>query len=201
LYKRWNYELSRIIPGETALVWREIEFIEMQVAVESEEELMPKPILKSTQQTNSDSVLSLTPNQSAKQALSQESKMKIDRLLHKPRSKRYMETLCHLDAGGHTHNQQQTAAIIEALRQEFPEVELGGILLGIVSKCYLGKPYEVHTLDFTGGIIEHYQQGHAMPGRLEQARSIAIRGGYEFIEVYVDCCRAVSANGSVSVIS
>jgi hypothetical protein len=39
-----------------------------------------------------------------------------------------------------------------------------------------------------------------MPGGLEKARGIAMRGGYEFIEVYADCCRCVSSNGSVSVI-
>lgn len=70
-----------------------------------------------------------------------------------------------------------------------------------VSICYLGKPYEVHTLDITGQIIEHYKSGHILPGGLEKARSIAMRGGYDFIEVYVDCCRAVSSNGLVSVIS
>lgn len=86
---------------------------------------------------------------------------------------------------------------------------LNGILLKIavllenheVSICYLGKPYEVHTLDITGQIIEHYKSGHILPGGLEKARSIAMRGGYDFIEVYVDCCRAVSSNGLVSVIS
>ena len=50
-------------------------------------------------------------------------------------------------------------------------------------------------------IIEHYKSGHVLPGGLEKARSIAMHGGYDFIEVYVDCCRAISSNGSVSVIS
>ena len=53
----------------------------------------------------------------------------------------------------------------------------------------------------TGEIIEHYKSGQSLPGGLEKARSIAMRGGYEFIEVYSDCCRAVSSNGSVSVIN
>ena len=92
-------------------------------------------------------------------------------------------------------------AIIDAIRKEFPEVEISGMLLGYVSICYLGKPYEVHTLDMTGSIIEHYKAGQTLPGGLEKARSIAMRGGYEFIEVYVDCCRCVSSNGRVSVIS
>lgn len=163
---------------------------------------MPKPMLHSTQQINTDSVLSLTSNSvtGQKQMLSEEIKMKIDRLLRKPRSKRYMDIMCNLDAGGHVHNQKQTENIINAIREEFPEVEISGVLLGIVSKCYLGKDYEVHSLDAAGGIIEHFRQSEKMPAGLEKARSIAIRGGYEFIEVYVDCCRAVSSNGSVSVI-
>ena len=111
-----------------------------------------------------------------------------------------MDALHKLDAGGHVHNQNKVNDIINAIQNEFPEVALGGVLLGYVSICYLGKPYEVHTLDVTGEIIEHYKAGHALPGGMEKARAIAMRGGYDFIEVYVDCCRAISGNGSVSVI-
>ncbi len=161
---------------------------------------MPKPMLRPTQQTHTDSVLSLRSNAAAKQELSEETKMKIDRLLRKPRSKKYMDIMRSLDAGGHVHNRKQTEDIINAIREEFPEVEIGGVLLGIVSKCYLGDDYEVHSLDAAGGIIEHFRQGQQMPGGMEKARSIAMRGGYEFIEVYVDCCRAVSSSGAVSVI-
>lgn len=163
---------------------------------------MPKPMLRQPQtQVQTDTLLSATQNQQQKQQTQQMDKMKLDRLLRKPRSKEYMQALHKLDAGGHVQNQQKTAEIIDAIRREFPEVELSGIMLGIVSTCYLGKPYEVHTLDITGQIIEHYKSGQTLPGGLERARSVAIRGGYEFIEVYVDCCRAVSSNGSVSVIS
>ncbi len=161
---------------------------------------MPKPMLNLGQQTQTDSVLSLTSNTAVKQELSEETKMKIDKLLRKPRSKKYMDALRSLDAGGHVHNRKHTEDIINAIREEFPEVEISGVLLGIASKCYLGEDYEVHSLDATGSIIEHFRKGQQMPGGMEKARSIAMRGGYEFIEVYVDCCRAVSSNGTVSVI-
>ena len=161
---------------------------------------MPKPMLKTPQQTQQDSILSATNNQAQKQQAQQIDKMKLDRLLRQTRSKTYMDALHKLDAGGHVHNQNKVNDIINAIQNEFPEVELGGVLLGYVSICYLGKPYEVHTLDVTGGIIEHYKAGHALPGGMEKARAIAMRGGYDFIEVYVDCCRAISGNGSVSVI-
>lgn len=163
---------------------------------------MPRPMLKQPQaQTQTGSVLSATQQQANKQQARQMDKMKLDRLLRKARSKEYMDALHRLDAGGHVHNQQKVNEILDAIRNEFPEIELSGVLLGYVSICYLGKPYEVHTLDMTGQIIEHYKAGQPLPGGLEKARAIAIRGGYDFIEVYADCCRCISANGSVSVIS
>jgi len=161
---------------------------------------MPRPMLKTNRQKQQDSILSATVNNEQKQNTQQIDKFKLDKLLRQPRSKAYMEALHKLDSGGHAHNQNKVNEIIGAIRNEFPEVELGGILLGYVSLCYLGKPYEVHTLDVTGGIIEHYKSGQTLPNGLEKARSIAMRGGYEFIEVYVDCVRAISGSGNVSVI-
>ena len=165
---------------------------------------MPRPMLRTPQKTETQthSILSATNNQQQQQQKQQQQidKMKLDRLLRRPRSKAYMEALHRLDAGGHAHNQQKVDEIIQTIRSELPEVELDGILLGYVSICYLGRPYEVHTLDMTGEIIEHYKAGQTLPNGLEKARGIAMRGGYDFIEVYVDCCRAVSTNGTVSVI-
>lgn len=163
---------------------------------------MPKPMLRQPQtQTQSSTILNTIQNHQQKHTTQQMDKMRLDRLLRKTRSKRYMDALHELDAGGHTHNQNKVNEIIDAIRSEFPEIEISGILLGFVSICYLGKPYEVHTLDVTRGIIEHYKTGQALPNGLEKARGIAMRGGYDFIEVYIDCCRAISANGTVSVIS
>ena len=162
---------------------------------------MPKPMLRQPQAQTQNTILSATKSQEQQQQAQQMDKMKLDRLLRKARSKEYMQALHKLDAGGHVHNQQKVNEIINTIRNEFPDLEISGIMLGIVSICYLGKPYEVHTLDITGQIIEHYKSGQVLPGGLEKARSIAKRGGYDFIEVYVDCCRAVSSNGSVSVIS
>lgn len=163
---------------------------------------MPRPILRTPQksETQTNSILSATRSPEQKQKTQQMDKMKLDRLLRQPRSKAYMEAMHKLDAGGHVHNQAKVDSIINTIRQEFPEIELAGILLGYVSICYLGKPYEVHTLDVGGGIIEHYKAGETLPNGLEKARGIAMRGGYDFIEVYTDCCRAISSNGTVSVI-
>lgn len=163
---------------------------------------MPKPLLKRPEvQEKTENILSATMQPQNAQKVQQMDKMKLDRMLRKRRSKEYMDALHKLDAGGHVHNQQKVDDMINVIRQEFPEVDIQGILLGIVSTCYLGAPYEVHTLDISGHIIEHYKTGQTLPGGLEKAHSIALRGGYEYIEVYVDCCRCISANGSVSVVS
>lgn len=71
-----------------------------------------------------------------------------------------MEAMKSLDAGGHVHNQEKVNELINIIREEFPEVELinSGMFLGILAKCYLGIPYEVHTLSFSFSIIEHYKK-------------------------------------------
>ena len=126
--------------------------------------------------------------------------MSLDRLLRKSRSKEYIDAIHQLDAGGHVHNKKEVNEIINTIKSEFPDVDINGVLLGFVAKCYLGAPYEAHTLDLVGEIIEHYKRGETLPGGLDKAKSIALHGGYDFIEVYTDCCRAISSNGSVSVI-
>ena len=158
---------------------------------------MPKPILnsyKSQKQTQASHIMTSNLKQP------QIDKLSLDRLLRKSRSKEYMDAIHQLDAGGHVHNKKEVNEIINTIKSEFPDVDINGILLGLVAKCYLGAPYEAHTLDLVGEIIEHYKRGETLPGGLDKAKSIALHGGYDFIEVYTDCCRAISSNGSVSVI-
>ncbi|WP_029545858.1 hypothetical protein [Selenomonas sp. AB3002] len=159
---------------------------------------MPKPLFMQKQAEQTINTLDLKRKEPVKK---QYTEMQMAKILRQRRSKEYMETLHNLDAGGHVHNQEKVSRVLEALSKEFPEVELAGILLGVVAVCYLGKPYEVHMLDFVGNIIEHYKTGEELPQGLERVRGIAIHGGYEYIEVYTDCCRAISADGTVSLIA
>lgn len=89
---------------------------------------------------------------------------------------------------------------MKIIEDEFPEIAIRGTLMGIVSRCYLGDPYEVHTLDISGDIIEHYKRGESLPEYMEKARGLALHGNYAFVEVYENACRAVSEDGSVAVI-
>ena len=158
---------------------------------------MPRPMLnpyQSQKQTQESHIMTSNLKQP------QIDKLSLDRLLRKSRSKEYMDAIHQLDAGGHVHNKKEVNEIINTIKSEFPDVDINGILLGFVAKCYLGVPYEAHTLDLVGEIIEHYKRGEILPGGLDKAKSIALHGGYDFIEVYTDCCRAINSNGSVSVI-
>lgn len=123
----------------------------------------------------------------------------LERRLREKRSGKYMEMMKQLDITGCHMDQSKYQEFIDAINAEFPEVGFGDRLIGIVAKCYLGVPYEVHSLDIEGNIVVHYKVNENMPGVLNRARSLALHEAYEFIEVYIDCLRAIKADGSVTV--
>ena len=161
---------------------------------------MPKIMLRNTTETKSETNNTLSLTKPVEKTKTTVDTLTLQRILRKKRSQKYMEAMKSLDAGGHVHNKKEVNEIINTIKSELPDVDINGILLGFVAKCYLGAPYEAHTLDLVGEIIEHYKRGETLPGGLDKAKSIALHGGYDFIEVYTDCCRAISSNGSVSVI-
>ena len=163
---------------------------------------MPKIMLKNPTETKTESYNNLSLTKPVEKTKTTVEPVNLQKLLRKKRSKRYMEAMGALDTGGHVNNQEKINELIEAIREEFPEVELikTGIFIGMVSKCFLGDPYEVHTVDFTHTIIKHYKQGEVLPDGMEKARAIAARNIYMYIEVYTDHCCAISADGTVSII-
>ena len=162
---------------------------------------MPRPMLRMPevkQQTSAQlNIRQEAPQTKNKTQLNQ---MQIQRVLNRKRSSQYVEAMQRLDAGGHMHNQHQVQALIDIIREEMPEIEIDMGPVGIVSKCYLGAPYEVHSLDVLGNIIEHYETWRPMPEGMEKARRLAASGMYSFIEIYRHEMRAVSANGNVAVL-
>lgn len=119
------------------------------------------------------------------------------RRLREPRSRAYLEALARLDAGT-VHDTGAVEQVIAAIHAEFGDLLEVELPLTIVSKCYLGPPYEVHTLDITGGIVEHYPRGRALPGDAERARALALHPAYELIEVHSDSLHCVRADGTVT---
>lgn len=120
--------------------------------------------------------------------------------LRQKRSSRYIEAMTQLDSGGHIHSTEANQALQDAIRQELPDITVDALPLGVVSKCYLGAPYEVHTLDCTGGIVKHFKRGETLPTLMERARSLANNSNYAFIEVYSTKLIAVSATGQTAII-
>ncbi|WP_278473791.1 MULTISPECIES: hypothetical protein [Megamonas] len=163
---------------------------------------MPKPLFRKKEETKTNNLFSIDFEQKEQHKVNKMSQMTIARILRRRRSKEYIDLIKTLDAGGKVANQHQIEAIINQLKKDFPEISLPSMLVGIISKCYLGGTYEVHTLSILGNIIEHFHRGESLGNTyLEKARSLAMFGGYSFIEVYTDCLRAVDESGDVSVIN
>ena len=157
---------------------------------------MPKPIVLRREKQVTGSIC----NAKRSYVSNSISKTKLNKLLRERRSKDYVDMICQLDAGGHVANQDKVKQIIQKIKDEFLEVDISPILLGIVATCYLEKPYEVHTLDMDEGVLEHYKKGQILPNGMERVRGIAMRGEYAFIEVYTDCYRAIMKDGTVAVV-
>lgn len=160
---------------------------------------MPKPLLKPVNKQAEE--LSLLTRKKSNLQQKNTNKLEIDRLLRKKRSKEYMKVMTELDTGK-LDNASIVKNIIDALNEEFPDIDLSGMLVGFVQKCYLGHPYEVHTFNIeNNNIIHHYKIGERMPGELERARALANTENYAFIEVYTSGLKAIRNDGSVASVN
>lgn len=121
-----------------------------------------------------------------------------DRDLLKKRSKKYLDLISGLDAKTLT-NTKGVDELIKAIQEEFGNAELTSLPLGIVSKCFLGHPYEVHTLDLSGSqIIKHYKVTEAMESEFEKARTIAKHNAYAMVEIYKDKIILIREDGTAT---
>lgn len=155
---------------------------------------MPKPIL-SKEKVNMQQ-LDINKKEMTNKAINP---LILEKKLREKRSSAYMEAIKQLDIAGFHMDQSKFKEFIDTVNNEFKDIGFNNQLLGIVAKCYLGQPYEVHSLDMLGNIVVHYKINEDMPGLLNRARSLALHGGYELIEVYTDCLRAVKIDGSITV--
>lgn len=125
--------------------------------------------------------------------------LKLEERLREKRSKEYIDAIRNLDSGdcSHRHGFQE---FIDCMKEEFSDIPTVELLVGVVAKCYLGEPYEVHALDMAGNILQHYKTNEPLPVGLEKARSLANHGSYEFIEVYSNHMVAIDHSGNASII-
>jgi len=122
----------------------------------------------------------------------------LEKRLKQNRSQAYVESMVKLDATGAVCDHSKVQELIESIHNEFGELHPHQFLIGIVAKCYLGAPYEVHTLDMRQSIIKHYKVGEPLPSGMEKARALALHPSYAYIEVYSDYICAVAATGHVA---
>lgn len=121
-----------------------------------------------------------------------------DRDLLKKRSKKYMDLISGLDAKTLTHTKGMDE-LIKSIQEEFGTAELSNLPLGILSKCFLGHPYEVHTLDLSGSqIIKHYKISETMEAEFEKARSVAKHNAYAMVEIYKDKIILIREDGTAA---
>jgi hypothetical protein len=113
------------------------------------------------------------------------------------RSENYRKALRALDSSGRL-GAVEIDGFVDDIRKEFAD-RYCSAPLGIVGKCYLGEPFEVHTLALDGAIIEHYRRGQALPGALERARALAESPAYLAVEVYPDRLVCARADGSIVI--
>lgn len=125
----------------------------------------------------------------------------ISNRVRESRSLAYVKAVSELDSGGHVEDNGQFEALVSTIRSELSEVPSSQLPIGIVARCYLGIPYEVHIVDIClTRIIQHYRRGESMDLVFERARSLAQHSAYEFVEVYQDHLVAVRGDGTVSVV-
>jgi hypothetical protein len=118
----------------------------------------------------------------------------------KKRSKKYLDLVAGLDAHTLTDTQGMDA-LIKALQEELGTAALASLPLGIVAKCFLGHPYEVHTLDLSGSqIIQHYKTSEPMAADFEKARAVARHNAYALVEVYTDKIILIREDGTATLL-
>ncbi|RKS96672.1 hypothetical protein [Chryseobacterium defluvii] len=126
------------------------------------------------------------------------SKIFSDRDILKKRSQQYMNLIKGIDTGLLTETRGRNE-LMEKIQEEFGTAELANLPLGILAKCFLGHPHEVHTLDLSiNQIIKHYKVGEPLPDHFEKARTIAKHNAYAFVEVFKDKLILIREDGTAT---
>lgn len=77
------------------------------------------------------------------------------------------------------------AELMAWIQQAYAE-RMGGVLVGLFGRCYLGHPYVDHCMSLAGNILEHYTPSDQIDPLYREARTLARSPSYEYIEVYSD---------------
>ena len=123
----------------------------------------------------------------------------VTEILRRRRSQAYVAALAGLDAGSHHCSRDVIDELMRQIESELPALTPEDHLIGVLAKCHLGSPFEVHSLDRTGSIITHYKTHERLPPLFERGRSLALHPAYAFVEIYVDKLVPIQATGHASI--
>lgn len=105
-------------------------------------------------------------------------------VLRTKRSVSYLGLIRSLD-GGTLHGRADLQPVFDAIAAEFTPSG-STVPKGIVARCFLGPPFEVHSLDLFQDIVEHYGPATLMPEPMESYRRLALHPSYAVVEIYDD---------------
>lgn len=116
----------------------------------------------------------------------------------KRRSKEYIDYLIKLeniDSAKVTGYKE----LVDHISKEIGELGLPSSPIGILAKCFLGAPYDVHILGLKGDIIlNHYKVSESLPPEFSKARNLAIHNQYAIVEVYIDRFILIDLDGNTT---
>ena len=119
----------------------------------------------------------------------------------KKRSEGYINLIKNMD----TDMLSQTGGkeeFMKKLQEEFGTTDPAQLPIGILAKCFLEHPHDVHTLDLSSSVIlKHYAIGEALPPEFEKARNTALHNAYAFVEVYKDKFIVIHWDGTATFLA
>lgn len=120
------------------------------------------------------------------------------RALRKRRSQKYMDIMSKLDAGSGNISPRDIEDMIQAIREEFPDIEIFNEYCGCMAICHLPGNFDVHILSPGSNCITHFGAGFGFETPLDSCRNLCRMPEYRFVEVYTNSLKAISANGAVA---
>ena len=158
---------------------------------------MPRPLLFNTQSTQQETTrLDATHHEENRDLRTDP--LACERAFRKRRSQKYMDAMVKLDAGTGHISQEDIDQMLQAIRDEFPDIEVLTDYLGSMAICHLGDPFESHILVPESQCIIHYSRNYTFESPLDKCRNLCLMPDYLFVEIYDNTFRAIGKNGSVA---
>lgn len=89
--------------------------------------------------------------------------------------------------------------LTDKISNEIGPLGLASSPIGILAKCFLGAPFDVHILGLEAEIIlNHYKISEPLPPSFSKARLLALHNQYSIVEVYNDKFILIDSDGNTT---